>query len=95
MSDLERAIETAARALCRFDGHPKNARFEGRPMWMSSCPAAARPSRLHFPSSGNDVPPRSLGWPVYYVAEVGPSGLSGINGDITGSCRSTALARNR
>lgn len=28
-------IERAARALCSFDGHPENTRFEGRPMWES------------------------------------------------------------
>ncbi|GAA0309191.1 hypothetical protein GCM10009087_19040 [Sphingomonas oligophenolica] len=27
--------ERAARALCRFDGHPENIKFEGRPMWES------------------------------------------------------------
>lgn len=27
--------EIVARALCRFDGHPENTMFEGKPMWMS------------------------------------------------------------
>lgn len=27
--------ERAARALCRFDGHPEDIMFEGKPMWMS------------------------------------------------------------
>jgi hypothetical protein len=27
--------EKAARALCRFDGHPENILMDGRPMWMS------------------------------------------------------------
>jgi hypothetical protein len=33
MPDVEKAIEAAARALCRLDGHPENIRFEGNPMW--------------------------------------------------------------
>lgn len=40
MFDLKRAIEAAARALCRFDGHPENTKFEGKQMWMSYLPAA-------------------------------------------------------
>lgn len=32
--------EIAARALCRFDGHPENIKFEGAPMWMSYLPQA-------------------------------------------------------
>lgn len=35
MVDLPGAIEAAARALCRLDGHPENTKFEGSPMWMS------------------------------------------------------------
>lgn len=27
--------ERAARALCRFDGHPEDIMFEGKLMWMS------------------------------------------------------------
>ena len=40
MPDVEKAIEAAARALCRIDGHPENIRFEGKPMWQSYLPAA-------------------------------------------------------
>lgn len=29
------ARELAARALCRFDGHPEDIQFEGKPMWES------------------------------------------------------------
>ena len=36
----ERALETAARALCRLDGHPENATFRGTPMWKSFLPKA-------------------------------------------------------
>lgn len=32
--------EVAARALCRFDGHPEEIKFEGRPMWESFLPQA-------------------------------------------------------
>lgn len=32
--------EIVARALCRFDGHPENIMFEGKPMWMSYLPEA-------------------------------------------------------
>lgn len=32
--------EIVARALCRFDGHPENITFEGKPMWMSYLPQA-------------------------------------------------------
>lgn len=32
--------ERAARALCRFDGHPENITFEGKPMWQSYLPQA-------------------------------------------------------
>ena len=40
MPDVEKAIEAAARARCRLDGHPENIRFEGNPMWSSYLPAA-------------------------------------------------------
>jgi len=33
-------IERAARALCRFWGHPEDAEFEGRPWWESYIPQA-------------------------------------------------------
>lgn len=35
-----KVIERAARALCKFDGHPENIRFEGAPMWRSYVPQA-------------------------------------------------------
>lgn len=34
------ARELAARALCRFDGHPEDIQFEGKPMWESYLPQA-------------------------------------------------------
>lgn len=34
------ARELAARALCRFDGHPEDTKFDGRPMWESYLPQA-------------------------------------------------------
>jgi hypothetical protein len=33
-----KTIEKAARALCAFDGHAENIRFEGGPMWRSYVP---------------------------------------------------------
>lgn len=30
--------QRAARALCKFDGHAENIRFEGAPMWRSYVP---------------------------------------------------------
>jgi hypothetical protein len=40
MLNIEKAIEAAARALCRSDGNPENTKFEGKPMWQSYLPAA-------------------------------------------------------
>ncbi|RYF22521.1 MAG: hypothetical protein EOO77_03955 [Oxalobacteraceae bacterium] len=34
-------VERAARALCRFDGLPEDAMYEGRPMWESFVSLAA------------------------------------------------------
>lgn len=36
----EKAIEAAARALCRLAGNPENTKFEGKPMWQSYAPEA-------------------------------------------------------
>ena len=33
-----KTIEKAARALCTFDGHAENIKFEGAPMWQSYLP---------------------------------------------------------
>jgi hypothetical protein len=33
-----KTIEKAARALCKFDGHAENIKFEGAPMWQSYVP---------------------------------------------------------
>lgn len=33
--DIEKAIDAAARALCRLAGNPENTSFEGKPMWQS------------------------------------------------------------
>jgi hypothetical protein len=40
MANAEKAIEAAARALCRLAGHPENTKFEGKPMWQSFVPEA-------------------------------------------------------
>ena len=34
-SFTEKQREAAARDLCRYHGHPENAKFEGKPMWVS------------------------------------------------------------
>lgn len=35
-------LEIAARALCRYDSHPEDIKFEGKPMWESyTAPAQA------------------------------------------------------
>lgn len=43
------AIEAAARALCRLDGHPENIRFEGKSMWESYIPEAEAAIRAALP----------------------------------------------
>jgi hypothetical protein len=53
MTDIQRAIEAAARALCRFDGHPENTKFEGKPMWMSYCSAATAAVEAALPHLQN------------------------------------------
>ena len=40
MVNLSKAIEAAARALCRMAGNPENTKLEGKPMWMSYVPEA-------------------------------------------------------
>jgi hypothetical protein len=40
MPNTVKAIEAAARALCRNAGHPENTKFEGLPMWQSFLPEA-------------------------------------------------------
>ncbi len=40
MPDINKAMEAAARALCRLAGHPENIKFEGKPMWQSYLPEA-------------------------------------------------------
>lgn len=31
-------MENAARALCRLDGHPENAKMDGKPLWRDYLP---------------------------------------------------------
>lgn len=40
MADIDKALEAAARALCRQAGNPENTKFEGKPMWQSYLPEA-------------------------------------------------------
>jgi hypothetical protein len=32
MSNVDKAIEAAARALCRHEDNPENSRYEGKPV---------------------------------------------------------------
>lgn len=52
-----KTIERAARALCKFDGHPENIRFEDAPMWRSYVPQACAllDSVRATPPAGADV----------------------------------------
>jgi hypothetical protein len=59
MPDLERAIEAAARALCRLDGHPENIKFEGKPMWrsyLSGARTAVEAALPHIRSADDQSP---------------------------------------
>lgn len=47
-----KALEAAARALCRHAGHPENTQFEGRPMWMSYLPEAQAALEAALPHLG-------------------------------------------
>jgi hypothetical protein len=49
MTDVRKAIEAAARVLCRFHGNPENTKFEGKPMWMSYLPEATAPIEAAMP----------------------------------------------
>jgi len=65
-------IERAARALCKFDGHPENIRFEGAPMWRSYVPQA----RALLESVRATPPPGSDGevWRVMIEAALSEGG---------------------
>lgn len=52
MPDVEKAIEAAARALCRLDCHAENIRFEGKLMWQSYPPAAKAAIEAALPHLG-------------------------------------------
>jgi hypothetical protein len=40
MPTIDKAVEAAARALCRHAGNPEHTKFEGKPMWQSYLPEA-------------------------------------------------------
>lgn len=45
-------IERAARALCKFDGHPEDGEREGKPLWQSYLPHVRLVlEALHEPST--------------------------------------------
>lgn len=54
MLDMEKAIEAAARALCRAEGNPENTKFEGKPMWQSYVPAARAAIEAALPHLRDD-----------------------------------------
>lgn len=54
MVDMEKAIEAAARALCRAEGNPENIKFEGKPMWQSHVPAAKAALEAALPHLRDD-----------------------------------------
>lgn len=54
MLDMDKAIEAAARALCRAEGNPENSKFEGRPMWQSYVPAAKAAIEAAYPHLRDD-----------------------------------------
>lgn len=37
---MRSALERAARALCALDGHPENAKMDGKPLWQNYLPEA-------------------------------------------------------
>lgn len=40
MQSSAKALEAAARALCRLAGNAENTKFDGKPMWQSYLPEA-------------------------------------------------------
>lgn len=54
MLDMDKAIEAAARALCRAEGNPENTKFEGKPMWQSYVPAAKAAIEAAYPHLRDD-----------------------------------------
>lgn len=54
MLDVDKAIESAARALCRAEGYPENTKFEGNPMWQSYVPAAKAAIEAALPHLRDD-----------------------------------------
>lgn len=46
-------LERAARALCSLDGHPENAKMDGKPLWRDYLPEARAVLRaIRDPSPG-------------------------------------------
>lgn len=39
-TNMEKALEAAARALCRHNGNPENIGYQGKAMWESYLPEA-------------------------------------------------------
>lgn len=56
MTISTKALEAAARALCRYDGLPENIKFEGRPMWESFLPKARAALEAALPHLDKTTP---------------------------------------
>ncbi|MBN8816314.1 MAG: hypothetical protein J0J06_12815 [Sphingomonas sp.] len=54
MLNIEKAIEAAARALCRLEGNPENTKFGGKPMWQSYLPPAKAAIEAALPHLRDD-----------------------------------------
>jgi hypothetical protein len=50
--DMDKALEAAARALCRRSGLPENTRHDGKPMWQSFLPEAQAAIEAALPHLG-------------------------------------------
>ncbi len=61
MANLEKAFEAAARALCRYEGHPEEIRFERQAMWRSYLPEAKAAIEAALPHLGENDPPHGCG----------------------------------
>ena len=54
---MKSALERGARALCKLDGHPEDAKMDGKPLWQDYLPdVRAVLAAIRDPSGGNDRP---------------------------------------
>ncbi len=62
--DLDKALEAAARALCRHDGLPENTQHQGRRMWESFLPEAYAAITAALPHLQQDAENKKSASPV-------------------------------